>query len=793
MSLMRVTAPRSIFSLINAASARWTSRQSSLKPQRASSSRILRVPDYARPLLAACLAVLLAIGNVSPAFAQNPPPVPVPSPHPEDPNQQAPPPGTPGNVPPASQAGPEAAAGTTKPLAPPVPVSLGLSKYSYVNGPRAFPTLIAPYIQEPIDQPNLVNSPKIDQLIHDGKLEITLADAVELALENSLDIAVARYNPWIADTDILRTKAGGQGRGTSGADYSSSFANITPNNPLISYDPIITATASVDARTVAINNPFTSGTGLASTTNFGLRANTDTYNIAYQQYFTSGTGFNVAWDNTRSSNGSTANFFNPYVQSSLTAGFSQQLLNGFGFFIGRRDIMIAKNNRKIADLVFINQAITTVTNTINAYWELVYARENVKVQQQAVAVSDKLFNDNKKQLEIGTMAPLDVTRAESEVASDRQNLIVAQTTQLQDEQVLKNAMTKDPLAKNLINVEIIPIDLPTPPAATESANFEDAIREAFEKRPDLQQQAVNLKNADIDVRVSKNALLPTLTLSAQYGSSGLAGVSPTTGNAVISAGTPIVDSTGTPVTVINSDGVATPIFQETATTPITGVNHSGFGTAQNQIFTGKYPAYTASLNLYLPLRNREAQADSARSILTQRQLETQLQQLKNAALLDVRNTYIALEQDRARVDAAIKARELQKQTFEAEQKKYTLGASTVYNVILTQRDYVTAQGTELRALSDLVEAKANFERAVGRTLEVNRVTIAKTGGPGAPGANSAGPAFEQETQIPGTLHGKVVGTDKILTNAVSPAGNSANAADSGTQASVSASTADANK
>ena len=133
-------------------------------------------------------------------------------------------------------------------------------------------------------------------------------------------------------------------------------------------------------------------------------------------------------------------------------------------YVGRRNIMIAKNNRKIADLVFVNQAITTVTNTINAYWELVYARENVKVQQQAVAVSEKLFNDNKKQLEIGTMAPLDVTRAESEVASDRQNLIVAQTTQFQDEQVLKNAMTKDPLANNLINVEIIPTDLPTPPA-----------------------------------------------------------------------------------------------------------------------------------------------------------------------------------------------------------------------------------------------------------------------------------------------------------------------------------------
>ncbi|MDP9147258.1 MAG: TolC family protein, partial [Acidobacteriota bacterium] len=294
-------------------------------------------------------------------------------------------------------------------------------------------------------------------------------------------------------------KAGGQGRGVQGAVFGTSFANITPNNPFISYDPIITATASVDSRTTAVNNPFLAGTGVGGgNTLRGLHSHADVFNVGYNQGFTSGTTVNIGWDNTRSSSGSTANFFNPSVQSSLTAGFSQQLLNGFGFSVGRRNIMIAKNNRKIADLVFLQQAITTVTNTINAYWELVYARENVKVQQQAVAVADKLYNDNKKQLEIGTMAPLDMTRAESEVATDRQNLIVAQTTKLQDEQVLKNAMTKNPLAPNLLNVEIIPTELPAPAGAVEGASFEDAIQEAFMKRPDLQEQVYNLKNSGIE-------------------------------------------------------------------------------------------------------------------------------------------------------------------------------------------------------------------------------------------------------------------------------------------------------
>ncbi|MDP9147259.1 MAG: TolC family protein, partial [Acidobacteriota bacterium] len=252
-------------------------------------------------------------------------------------------------------------------------------------------------------------------------------------------------------------------------------------------------------------------------------------------------------------------------------------------------------------------------------------------------------------------------------------------------------------------------------------------------------------------------LLPTLTLNGQYASSGLAGNSPILGTAVVSGGLPIVDVNGNPVTITGPGGVQTPIFQQTSSSPVTGTSQQGFGTAQNQVFTNQFPDYFASLNLYLPLRNRSSQADSARAILTQRQLETQLQQLKNAALLDVRNTYIALQQDRARVDAAIKARELQKQTFEAEQKKYALGASTVYQVILTQRDYITAQGVELRTLADLVEAKANFERAVGRTLDVNRVNI----------ANNRGDQFERDTLIPGTLHGQVVGTDKIFNNSSS--------------------------
>ena len=685
--------------------------------------------EWARSLLAMVLAGLLAGGPLSPVFAQSP--------------AQNPP------------SNPEPAPTVSSNAASIAPVSsLGVASHSYNRGPRAFPNIFKPYESLHVDPPVLTNSPRVDQLIHDNKLEISLQDAVELALENSLDIAVQRYYPWISDAGLLNAQAGNTGFGTPGVVIGSSSASINPfaffNQ---NFDPLVTSSASVADIKQPINNPFISGAGTTSTTGVASVVSHSTqFNNQYSQTFQTGTNFTVNWNNTRSS-ANIANFFNPDVSSTLSVSISQPLLNGFGKLMWTRNIRIAKNNREIADWAFAQQAITTITNTITAYWELAYARENVKVNQQAVTVAQKLYEDNKKQLEIGSLAPLDVTRSESEVATNTQNLVVAQTTQLQDEQTLKNFISKDPLALNIINVEIIPTDKPSQPATVEAASFEDAVKEAFAKRPELQEEVYTLKNAEIDVRATKNALLPSLTAQAIYVSSGLAGNATIFGKPTTVGNTlaPIVDANGNPITV-DVGGVPTPIFEPTANAPVQGTSQHGFGTAQNQIFHNRFPEYIGQLTLTLPLRNRSAQAFHARALLVQRQLETQEQQLRNAALLDVRNTYIQLTQGRAQVAAASKGRELQQQTFDAEQKRYQLGASTTYLVIQTQRDLITAQGAELRALANLEEAKANYERALGRTLEVNHVTIAdaKSGDIG------------RETLIPGTLHGKVVGTEGLL-------------------------------
>src|SRR5215469_12726026 len=662
-----------------------------------------------RPLLAAVLVGVIAGTPVVPVRAQEPASAPKP---------QA-----------AAQGG--------------VPVSLGVSKYDYSRAPSAFPNLINPYRTQPVAPGVLANSPRLEQLIHDGKMELSLQDAIALALENSMDIVVQRYSPWIAEVSQLKTDAGGISYGTPGSIAVESLANI----PLLPYDPFVSQTISFADVTTPINNPFisgTAGTGTSANRNqaAALISHSAIYNTSYQQYFQTGTSFNVSWNNNRASSNA-ANFFNPYVQSSLTVSVTQPLLAGAGRFVNRRNILIAENNRKIADLSFAQQAITTTTLTINAYWELAYARENVKVQQQAVTVAEKLYNDNKKQLEIGTMAPLDVTRAESELAADRTNLIVAQTVQLQDELVLKNYISKDPTASNLLNVEIIPTDKPETPGAIEAASFEDAVKEALQKRPDVLSTSYNIKNAEVDVRATRNALKPTANLGFEYQSAGLAGNSLITTPHVV-AGAPVVNEMGAAV-----NGLFVPSSEPN----VIGTSQQGFGTAQSQIFHNFFPLYAGQLTVNLPLRNRANQADNIHAQLVERQIQAQAQQTKNSAVLDVRNATIALQQGRAQVQSASKARELQQQTFDAEQKKFHLGASPWYTAIPPRRDLIRAQGRDPRALANLAEAKASYERALGRTLDVNNVTIA--------GARK-GEIEQEDTLIPGTLNGKVVGVDELL-------------------------------
>jgi outer membrane protein TolC len=593
----------------------------------------------------------------------------------------------------------------------------------YSKGQPWFPEFWKPYQPLTLPEPMLTNAPGIDQLIRDGKLMLSLDDAISIALENNLDISLQRFTPWIAQTEMLRAKAGSVAHG-----LGASQAVILGTSPQTSFDPVLVVNTDWARASIPINNPLSSGVGVASKA-FDLIDYNAYANVSYTQGFHTGTSIQVAFDNARSSTNSPATIFNPAVQSTLSVTIQQPLLNGFGILPNTRYIIEAKNTLKVADSQFAQQVIATVSAVQNAYWELVFARENVKVEEAAVAVSNKLYEDNKKQLQIGTMAPLDVLTAESELATDTQNLIVAQTNKLQQETVLLNAITRNPTAPSLQNVEVVPTTPISTPNITENLPLMDAVQEAWQKRPEVFQADLNLKNAEIEVKATRNSLLPTLNLVGQYSATGLAGdtivQNQTQTGFQAQTSAPIVGADGLPFNVGNPGApgipafVGLPVFNTTTT-----IQRSGLGTALDQMVHADFPTYSAGLNLILPIRNRSAQADSARAQLDKRQEVVQYRQLQNTIFVGVRNAQIALQQDRAQVAAAEKARILAQQTLDAEQKKYQLGSSTSYQVVLRSRDLTTAQGNELRAKINLIEASVNFDQAVGRTLDVNHIVVA---------------------------------------------------------------------
>jgi outer membrane protein len=612
---------------------------------------------------------------------------------------------------PASQPGAQTGSAASEP-ARDLKATMG-PDYSY--GRAWFPNIFAPYAPQNIPEPMLTNSTRLDQLIQDGKLMLSLDDAVSLALENNLNISVERFVPWIAETQLLKAQAGGIPQSASTQQV------VLGSSPSVSFDPVFSAGYQWIHQNIPVNNPFTSGVG-TGTNILVVNQNQSAVNFGYTQGFHTGTDLQITLNTARSATNEPDVFFNPAFNPILTATLSQPLLNGFGILPNTRYIIEQKNQIKVANSMFAQQVIAVVTQTSNDYWELVYDRQNVKVEEAAVGVSQKLWEDNKKQLEIGTMAPLDVLTAESQLATDQQNLIVAQTTKLQQETVLLNDIAKNLLAKDVAGIEIVPTTPITLPEIVENIPLQDAVQEAWRKRPELYQADLNLKNSQIEVKATRNALLPSLNAYIQYQAQGLNGTGINTnavaGSFVADTAAPLVDANGN-VILIGGNPAYTGIPNTTTT-----LTHGGVSNALANVFENQYPTYAAGLTLTMPLRNRSAQADSARAQFDERQQQVQFRQTENTIVINVRNAIIALAQDRSQVAAAEKARNLAQQTLDAEQKKYQLGSSTSYQVVLRSRDLTAAQGTALRAQANLAEALVNFNQAMGRTLEVQHITVA---------------------------------------------------------------------
>ncbi|HEV2424038.1 MAG TPA: TolC family protein [Terriglobia bacterium] len=602
----------------------------------------------------------------------------------------------------------------------------GATNFDYSRS-HTFPNFFSTFVPEPVPEPSMSNSQLLHSLMVSGKLVLSLDDAIALALENNLTIAVARYNIPYAQLDLLRARAGGATRGVAGAFQSQSlFAGAIGGGLSSSSGGSSTSGGGALGGGGPINIGTISCCDPVAGFNYGWAYNVNplnyqTVNLAptvashimsmssfYGQGFLTGTSYAVGINGFRESSTSPAALFNPEVPTGMFFGIDQQLLNGFGYRANAKFIRIAQNDMKFEDSAFRVQVMTTVAQVVNDYYTLLYDRQNVGVAQEAVNYSQHLLDDNKKQVQIGTLAPIEVVRAESELATDQQTLIVAQTTLKQQEQVVKTEISKQ-VTPDLAAIEIDPTDK-FPAAEAESVPpVEQALQVAYQNRPEINEADLNLANQAITLKAVRNQLLPTLTAFASYTPSGLSGnqaLYGCTGNYVFNplSNTCVLGSSVVPATV-------------------TGVKQNGILQSLTGLFHGTYPYYSYGINLQIPLRNRTEQADAARALFEQRQLQTQLQQEKNTIAQDVRNAEIAITQAKAQINATIKAVDLARQTLDADRKKFQLGETTTFQLIQDQRDLTTAEGNESKAFQTFATALTQFSQATGTTLNRYHVEI----------------------------------------------------------------------
>ena len=576
---------------------------------------------------------------------------------------------------------------------------------------------LAPYIGTDVPASQMANSPRLNQLVRDGKLYLSLQDAISLALENNLDLAIARYNLPIADTDILRTKAGGVFRGvntgvvqgtpgggigglgsgapgagaggtTGGAGGAGAGASGLVQSTLgagtfvNSYDPSLNINSGVEHQTQPLSNLQLNGVP-------SLQTNIGQFNANYSQAFATGSSISFEFDNNRQSTNAIFQNLSPVLNSFYRITFRQELLAGFGFGPNLRYLRIAKNNKKISDIAFRDQVIATITQIENIYWDLVNAYEQAKVNEQSLNFAQQSFDNSKKQLQLEAVPAMDVMRAEAEVSKRDQDLTVARTNLQLQESLIKNALTRSLDDATLEEMPVVPTDTLQTLDIQTNQTITDLINQALNSRPELLESDVDLVNRQISRKAAKNALLPSLSLVGFYGGTGLA-------------------------------GEPNPLFQGNNPTSVP----TDFGGALSNAFNNSSPDYYVGFNVNIPIRNRVAKADQYRSELEYRQSELRREELKKQIRIEVRNAQYALEQSRARLEAARKARDLANRTFEITKKEQTLGAGSNLQTMTAQRDLALAELDLVTATTTYQKAKVELDRATGTTLEHNGIQVA---------------------------------------------------------------------
>lgn len=600
--------------------------------------------------------------------------------------------------------------------------------FDYSMGQSAWPPFTNIFKAPDVPEISLRNSGRLEDLLHDAKLYLSLADALALAIENNLDIAWARYGPQSSANDLMRAKSGAQLRGvqnqistlstglgdTGGAGPAGQATGITQRAggggagggqggaADIGDASTFFGTQAVNLDPSIFGNVDWGHFSNPQTSDFVTGTNTLVREIGNSQMgvrtgFISGATAALIWANSRSDTNNVRTNFNPSLVSALTLRVTQPLLQGFGVAVNTRNIRVAKNNNEISNLQFKLQVEEVVSRVAGIYWGLVSLRAQVESQRQNLALAQKLYSDNKRRVEIGTLAPIEIIRAEAEVAAREADLTAAQTEVQLQETILKDALSVNGIASpTLLHAEIVPTqDIEIDPSE-EFEPLPTLMEVALAARADMEQNRLRLDNTDLGLVGVKNGMLPSANLIVDLTNNALAGSE----NALFR---------GLP----GDSSLVSPFFI------------GGLGTAGGQLLRRNFPDYQVRMQVNIPLKNRQARADYTAALLEKRQQEIRLVQATNAIRTEVQSAVIRIQQARARYAAALKSQDLQQQTLDAEQKKYNLGASTIFQVVQAQRDLANARTSVIATQNEYANARINLDRATGHMLTAHNISIAE--------------------------------------------------------------------
>jgi outer membrane protein TolC len=664
-----------------------------------------------RSFLACVLALQLAAGQQQPPVPQAPGQQPQPT---TRQTVEAPPP------PIARQKGSEPAKGTANasPLPGPEEPSLPLNTAIAPVKPQTN-VIVRPYLPVQVPPIRTENAPRLGSLVRAGALYLTLQDAIAIALENNIDVEVARYGPILANWQVTRAEAGGAlpgvpsnasqagsvaaGQGVTGSQAAAGVsvpgsgrgAQNTANATIQQIGPVTQNLDPIIQESSTFSHVSSPQQNAVQSLTLNLVSETRAHTAAFQQGLITGGLISVQYNQNYLNENSPTNILNPSDAANLQVSVQHNLLRGFGIAVNSRTIRVAKANLGIADLTFRTQVITVVNQVIGAYYGLSTSYEQLRADQNAAEVADTFLANVRRQIELGSVAPPEEFNAETQAVNTRQQQIQTETTLREQEVRLKNLLSRNGTdAAMLRAVRIVPVDRATIPEKDEIPAMEEMVREALATRSDLAIQLANEINSEINALGTKNGLLPTLVAFAGTQNSGLAGTARY-----------IDQGPGKPP--LGPD----PYFV------------GGIGDALGQVFRRNFPTNRAGAFFAVTINNRQAQADSAIDQLQLQQTALNITKEESQVQVDLLNSLIGMQQARARYAGAQRSVKLQDELYAAERRRFQLGASTPYNVIQAQRDLIGARLTMAQAVVAYTNAKVGLDQVLGRTLEVNKVIL----------------------------------------------------------------------